>query len=555
MTAGSAPPLSRTRAVRQALRLLCTSAAIALAAGCGGQGDGPTPAPSPTADTPTATPTTRPTGSPPSTPPLPLGDRVTFFGADEEDSAGAFAAGDFDGDSIPDVVLTAPFADGPANARPDSGEAHIFLGPFVPGEERDPAKGQQAFTLYGARSGDQLGRALASGDFNGDGIDDIALSAPFADGPALDRPDAGHIYLLFGFAGLGEDRRSLDLAEGGEDAVIFGADVDDIAGFALHAGDVNGDGSADLIIGAFHGDGPDNARPDSGDVYVVYGGRPSRQFDLAEGAQDVTIYGAEPGDWLGEAVGAGDVNGDGLVDVIASATFADGPDNEREAAGETYIIMGPPAPLLDMASGRPDVTIVGIDPGDQIGHSIASGDVDGDGSADVILGAVSADGPGNQEDLAGEAYLILGGQSLPDIVDTAVDPVAALIYGRGAKDRLGRSAAAGDVNGDGLSDLLIAAPDTSAREGSKGRAGAVYVFLGRRAESYPETSGEADTALYGTDGGDILGHGALGRPPLVATDVNGDGLADILVTAPRADGPNNERRDSGEAYIIFMARG
>ena len=514
---------------------------LAVASACGGtQTSGKPPA---LASSPSPVPNASP------------GGRVTFYGTDAGDSAGAIAAGDFNGDTVPDIVLAAARADGPANTRPDAGEAYVFLGPFTPNEARDPAAGQHDLVIYGAHAGDQLGQALATGDFNGDGVDDIALGAPLADGPDLKRPDSGQVYLLYGSTYLGSQIREVDLAEDGHDATVFGADAEDLTGSALHAADVNGDGPADLIIGALRADGPDNDRPNAGEVYLVYGGSDRRRFDLALGQQDASVYGVEAGDRLGKAVGAGDVNGDGRADLILAASFASGPNNDRDRAGETYVVMGPPAPVVDAARREQEVTILGIDPGDQIGHSIASGDVNGDGFADLLLGAVSADGPDNGADLAGEAYLVLGGERLPDIVDTAAAGVAALIYGAAAKDRLGRSATTGDVNGDGLSDLLISAPDVGTRDGSKVRAGAVYVFYGRPRGPYPGSTAQADITLEGLDAGDIFGHEAFGMPPLTTADINGDGLADILAAAPTADGPHNERLDAGEAYIIYMKEG
>ena len=525
--------------MRPGLRPLTFAAFIALvtlASACGG---------TQTSGTPTVVPSSIPSPPQPGAITLP-GSRVTFYGAEASDSTGAIAAGDFNGDTVPDIVLAAGNADGPANARLEAGEAYVFLGPFISGEARDPAAEQHDLVIYGAHAGDLLGRALAVGDFNGDGVDDIALGAPFADGPDLDRPGSGAVYVLFGSSQWGDQIRQVDIAEDEPDAIIFGAGAEDMAGSILRAADVNGDGSDDLIIGAFWADGPDDARPDAGEVYLIYGDIDRRHFDLALGQQDGIIYGAEAGDLLSKGVGTADINGDGCADLILAATFASGPDNSRDSAGETYFVLCPPAAVLDMARGEQEVTVLGIDPGDQIGHSIAAGDLNGDGFADLLLGALSADGPGNRSDLAGEVYIILGGARLADVIDTAADGADALIYGAAAVDRLGRSVTTGDVNGDGFSDVLISAPNAI------GRAGLVYVFYGRPQGSYPVSATEADVTLQGLDAEDILGHEAFGRSSLTTADMDGDGLAEILVVAPTADGPDNERFDAGEAYIIYM---
>ena len=527
------------------LTLAASVALLALAAACGRTQSGGTPTTLPTALL-TAVPSATAPSPLPVLPTVSPKGRVTFYGTEASDNAAAIAAGDFNGDTIPDIVLAAVNGDGPANARPDAGEAYVFLGPFTPGQARDPAADQRDLVIYGAHTDDHLGRALTAGDFNGDGVDDIALGAPFADGPDLARPDSGQVYLLFGSSRWGKQVREVDLAAGDQDATVFGADADDLAGSALHAADVNGDHSDDLIIGAFWADGPDNGRPNAGEVNVIYGGSDRRRVDLALGQQDEIVYGAEAGDLLGDEVETADVNGDGCADLILAATFASGPGNSRDRAGETYLFLCPHAPVLDTARGEQDVTILGADPGDQIGHSIGAGDLNKDGFDDLLLGALSADGPENQSDLAGEAYLILGGEHLADVIDTAADGADALIYGAAAVDRLGRSVTMGDVNGDGFSDAVLSAPNAD------GRAGAVYVVYGRPKGPYPGNAGQADITVQGLDAEDILGHEAFGRPPLATADMDGDGLADLLVTASSADGPGNERPDAGEAYIIYM---
>ena len=482
-----------------------------------------------------------------------LGERAIFYGAESEDSAGGLAVGDFNGDGSLDLALSAGLADGPDNERPDGGEIYLFLGPFQPGEVRDAAVGDQDVTVYGASAGDQAGRALAAGDLNGDGFDDLAIGALFADGPDEGRRDAGEVYVIFGSADL---PHLVDLAESDDHTVIFGADAEDLAGFAVGMADVNGDELADLIVGAFWADGPDNARPRAGEAYVMFGEeRPPSIVDLAAGDGDVVIFGAEAEDRLGEALGSGDVNGDEIQDLLLPAPFASGPNNAREEAGETYIVFGSdslPA-TIDLAADQSDVTILGIDPGDQVGHSLASGDINGDGFDDVVLGAVSADGPANGRELAGEAYLVLGGSSLQTVVDLGANEGAMISYGADSGDRLGRTVAVGDLNGDKRRDLLLAAPGGGGREG-RPAAGKVFIVFGGNAVPVmiDLATADADLAIVGDDRRDILAHNSFGRLSLLAVDMNGDGLDDVVVSAPNGDGPGNERRDAGEAYVVFV---
>jgi hypothetical protein len=237
------------------------------------------------------------------------------------------------------------------------------------------------------------------------------------------------------------------------------------------------------------------------------------------------------------------VTGDGSPDLVLIATFSAGPDGSRPGAGATYVFASPLTSFpFDLAAAAPRLTIFGADEGDQLGHSIGVGDVSGDSSADLWLGAVSADGPGNQSDLMGEAKLILGGPNQSGVVDTAVLAADATVYGPEAEARLGRSAAVGDLDGDGRADMLISAPNTVSRSGR------VYVLSG--GGDYPEDVSGAAITLSGLDAGDILGHESLGTPSLTVAAVAGHERPALLVSAPGGDGPDNSRTDCGEIYLI-----
>jgi hypothetical protein len=462
---------------------------------------------------------------------LPTG-RVTFYGADPGDQAGAIISGDFNGDEAIDIAVSADTADGPSNDRADAGEVYVFFGPFQPGSSLDAGAGQYDEILYGAAPGDNFGRALAAGDFNKDGVDDLAIGAPAAGA------QAGAVYVMLG----GQWAREIDFHSADPDVLFTGGDPGDYAGFMLSSGDIEGDGGAELVIGAMLADGPQNRRTDAGEIYLLDNARSLAGNHIELSQTPNVIYGADAGDRLGEALTTGDLNGDGKTDLVLVATFGAGPANSRPGAGETYVLESPLTFPIDLASATLALEVIGADPGDQLGHSIGVGDTDGDGMGDIWLGAVSADGPGNEVDLAGEAVLVPGGAGRSGVTDAGAGQASATIYGPEKEARLGRCLAVGDVNGDGKADLLIAAPNMAAR------AGRLFVFYGPG--PYPQGASGANLTLGGLDAGDILGHESFGTPCISTADVDGDGRRDVLVSAAQGDGPDNTRTDAGEAYLI-----
>ena len=266
----------------------------------------------------------------------------------------------------------------------------------------------------------------------------------------------------------------VNVAAGAGGFVIHGQDVFDEAGRSVSsAGDINGDGFDDLIIGALGGDGPSNTRVNAGDSYVVFGKASgfAAEVDLAAvaaGNGGFIIHGQDVGDQSGVSVSsAGDINGDGFDDLIIGAELADGPGNTRNNAGDSYVVFGHAGgfaaeiDLAAVAGGNGGFVIHGQDAFDVSGVSVSSaGDINGDGFDDMIIGASGAYGPGNTRLGAGDTYVVFGKAcgfaAEIDLAAVAGGNGGFVIHGQDEGDNLRRSvSSAGDINGDGFDDLII----------------------------------------------------------------------------------------------------
>jgi len=277
------------------------------------------------------------------------------------------------------------------------------------------------------------------------------------------------------------------------------------------AGDVNGDGYADIIVGAYQSG---TAANPSGRAYIYFGG------PRADERPDVTLTGEAAGDAFGYAVaGAGDVNRDGYADVVVGAYE----NSARGAgAGRAYVFYGGPRP-----DATPDAILSGEAAGDRFGISVAgAGDVNGDGYADVVVGAYQNDAGGID---AGRAYVYFGAARLPD-------RASVVLTGAAPGDAFGFSVSgAGDVNKDGFADVVVGAYHNGAGGKDAGRA---YVFSGGK-----DMSSSPDVVFTGEAAGDAFGY-AVGA----AGDTNGDGYDDIVVGAYGNDAGGSA---AGRAYVYL----
>ncbi|ACD91296.1 FG-GAP repeat protein [Chlorobium limicola DSM 245] len=413
----------------------------------------------------------------------------------------------------------------------------------------DIAAGIGGFAITGQAANDLSGWSVSSaGDVNGDGLADLIIRARdnAAGGSAV-----GRCYVVFGKAGGAEvDLDSIAAGIGGF-AIPGQARIDDNRHLVSSAGDVNGDGLADLIIGARYNDA---GGADAGRSYVVFGKTGGAEVDLdgiAAGIGGFAITGQAEGDNSGYSVSsAGDVNGDGMADLIIGATGNDAGENN---AGRSYVVFGKTGgaevDLDSIAAGIGGFAITGQSGGDVSGVDVScAGDVNGDGMADLIIGATGNDAGGTG---AGRSYVVFGktGGAEVDLDSIAAGIGGFAITGQAAHDWSGYSvSSAGDVNGDGLADLIVGAMENDAGGDWAGRS---YVVFGKTGGAEVDLDGIA----AGIGGFAITGQAAhdwSGYSVSSAGDVNGDGLADLIVGAQENDAGGT---GAGRSYVVFGKTG
>ncbi len=468
------------------------------------------------------------------------------------------AVGDFNDDGIDDLLIGARFADGPDDSRQEVGEAYVIFGWPSLGGTIDLAQGQENLIIIGERPGDNLGYGVAAADVNDDGIDDIIVSAPMSEG--IKDPDyrtnRGEAYVIFGRSDL---EGSLDIAEGQQDVTIIAAEGFSLMGDSMATGDVNGDGIADIILGApFAGRVPGSPhggpRTELGEVYVVFGSANlGGSISIPQGQQDFTISGPEQYSELGDAVAVGDVNGDGIDDIIAVAEAGDPPDGTRDNAGEAYVVFGSSdlGGKVEVAKGQQDLTILGAGANDALGFCASSGDINGDDIDDILLVAQRAAAAGRARDTSGEAYVMFGSPDLGGTIDILSGDQDTTIFGADAHDLLSSCSAGHDVNGDGIGDILLGTSFGRGPGNGRDGAGEAYVIFGSSTldRVLDLALNNYEVVLFGAEAGDRLGSA------VTAGDLNGDGKPEIILVASQAAGPDNGRPGAGEVYVVTALGG
>ena len=449
-----------------------------------------------------------------------IGFTITTQTISDRFGAAVAGGGDFNGDGIGDIVVSA------ANGGAGGGLVYVILG--VEGSRAD-VDATDLIRIASSSTGDNLGKRAQvldfAGDVNGDGFDDLMIGAYGALG------GDGSAFLIFGSASPGDVFLSSYSAA---EAARFDGGMSYEAGYSVAGlGDVNGDGLDDFAIG--HKYGP----ADYGGANIVFGTMSGFASPVSTSAITGSVGRAVTGESLFSYTGtsvspAGDVNQDGLRDMVVGSSAIDG-------QGGAYVIYGQSGSGTDIdlatwsatdgfkVSGAAGDTYWGLSSG-------GGGDFNGDGLPDFTTGTRNASSN------AGKTALLFGGVGALDL-GTLTPAEGFVLTGQAANDFSGYDHdLANDVNGDGFDDLFIGAY-RAGNGGGGTQSGSAYLVFGR---ADPPTGTNLSSYSGGTTGIRIDGFSTGDRlGSSVATgDINGDGCADMIVGAPEIN----------EAYVIYGGR-
>ena len=411
----------------------------------------------------------------------------------------ALATGDFDNDGTPDIWIGARYAD---ENKTDNGSAYLLLGAIT---SNLTVQSSDDASLKGNTKNGNFARRLRVGDLNGDGKDDLVVHGYNA---SVDSSSSSGLVFVY-YGPITSDINKAD-DKNKADAWAHGEDDYDYFGYGMTIGDIDDDGTEDLLVGSpYHYDNSSY----EGAAYVFLGGVSGNDL-----SPDYTWDGGASNSYTGMAMISDDFDGDGIDDWVVGGERASSWD------GIAYVVYGGVSADGDWSSDA-DVTLSGSGSGGA-GRSFAAGDFDGDGSTDLVVGAPYS------STYKGAAYVLTGTLSTGTLSSVA----SSTFTGAGNYDYASWSMDAGcDIDADGLDDLLIGSPESN--DGGYG-----YLILGGWSTGSLSLSSDYDAEISG--GGDD----EMGTEMLCVPDMDGNGADEFLVSAPW-DGT-----DKGKV-LLFMGGG
>lgn len=405
----------------------------------------------------------------------------------------ALAAADFDGNGCTDLAVGAP-GEG-IGGNDDAGAVYVFYGtPVSDGLETGTARAwnQGTFGLQDSiEAFDSFGQALGAGDFDSDGYGDLVIGVPFEE--INGKNAAGAFHVLYG-SSLGltaDDSQFFDQSDAG---VSEDPEAADLFGSAFAAGDFDDDGYQDLAVGAPEEDyeDEDGNASDAGAVRVLFGSSTGLTNTVSARFAS-SIQNAR----YGSSLAAGDFDADGKADLAMGAPNYSTPFTNT---GEVTVWYGP----FGLQGDIEEYENTGAAEDDYFGASLAAGDFDADGAADLVIGV-----PGDSSIASGggAAWLLYGvvGSGLPSSWDFIVTQGDLSGDGVEASDDFGRALTAGDYNGDRSADLIISVPDESLEDVGVHQAGGVHEVYGGEGSGLTLTGNTFWTQASTDDGIDVKG--------------------------------------------------
>jgi hypothetical protein len=430
--------------------------------------------------------------------------------------------GDVNGDGYGDLLVSGSrLTNGSATT---AGKVFLFFGKAT-GWAKDLSIYTANVVFTGENANDRMGDSCAIvKDLNGDGLDDIVLGS----GMALS--GKGTAYIIFGKT---SGWVPVYYVANATATIVGDLSQDRVGSFVAGAGDINGDGFNDLMVGSPNKQG---AVSNEGKVSIFFGKAAGWVKGALLSTAGASFWGATNSNLGGYMMGPGDINGDHFDDLVMA-----GPSYNLNA-GKVYIVFGAAtgwATNVNLETSA-DASIVGYTQAAWMGWGLTiAGDLNGDGFHDIVINAESDDAVATD---SGQVYIFFGAAT-GWAKNVNVSKADASFRGTTALENVGWMSDAGDINGDGMDDLFIGA---SGDDIGGSNTGSAYVILGKKTGWAVNTSlipANADAVFVGEAASNYFG-----MPTVVTDDLNGDGLSDLFSASMTNSQGGNQ---AGKSYVIF----